>query len=131
MANKFDISIGKQLEILTTKVADIIDTGIPQLFNEVSKSMKKDSKSIIEKFDRIDTSTMLNTVESFTNFSKSSAIITLESNAIIQGRKQSHSSFNEDGTSRMKGIHFIGDSFNENIKGIENKIDRLISEITI
>jgi len=126
-----DILIGDQLKIITNKVISIIDTDIQDLFVTVSAKMVQDSKSIIYQFDRIDTGTMLSTVRAYSEFHTNKAIVTLESNAIIKGAKESHSSFNETGTKYMKGIHFIGDSFNENIKGIENTIERLISEIAI
>ncbi len=130
MAKREDILISKQLEMLTDKIDYILDNEIKQLFYTKSHKMKKDSQAIIKKFDRIDTSIMIKGVHSFVEINKSNLVLTLESNAKLRG-KESYSSFNELGTSKMAGIFFIQDSFNQNIKGIEKEIDNIIKKVTI
>jgi len=123
-----DILISEQLEIIVNKIENVLDHGLKDLFYKKSHKMKKDSQAIIKKYDRIDTSRMLKTVTSFVTVGESKIGITLFSRAKLRG-KESYSSFNEMGTSRMKGIWFIRDSFNKNIKNIDREIDNLFTRI--
>ena len=130
MAKREDILISRQLEIITDKIDYVLDHDIKQLLYTKSHKMKKDSQGIIKDAPRVDTGRMWKTIKSFVTVSDSKLGITLLSRAALKG-KESYSSFQEAGTSRISGIFFIRDSFNNNLKNIESEINNLITRAVL
>ena len=114
---------GKQLRILVNDFFEELKFGIEKEFKETAYNMVNDSRAIIRDHNRIDTSTMLHGVTSLSDISG----ITLFSNSSRAGSSTVYSSFNEYGTKKMKGIHFIENSFNKNVENIEERLDNLIT----
>lgn len=125
-----NILISEQLELITDKIDYILENDLRQLFYSRSHKMKKDSQKIIKEYPRVDTGIMWKGIKSFVTIDSSKLSITLFSRAKRRGSNSPvYSSFNESGTSKMKGIWFIRDSFKSNLKNIDKEIDNLFARV--
>lgn len=97
---------------------------IEDLFVSRAGVMEKTSQNIIIKNDRIDTGLMLNTVRGITDFTEDIKGISLISDQEQKGRF--YSSYQEYGTSKIKGIHFVENSFKDNTRNILEEIEKAI-----
>lgn len=119
--------IKEQLEVITNNLDDFLENDLRQLFYRKSHKMKKDAVSIIKEAPRVDTGRMWKTITSFVTIENSKLGITLFSNAHERG-KDSYSSYQNFGTSKISGIYFVTNAFHNNINGIEKEIDTLLKE---